>query len=164
MKFVEFLVFLCRIVYEHYRGTPYENEMMYLKLEKIIPKMLDVLYLQPLFLFGEEFEYKPMVKKAKVRKQKVVKEKDSSDDSSDSKPESEEEESSSEDDLGECIVLEEGKYKLSLPFFEKMKKEKIEKEERRRIRQEAADKKAAEKAEKEAKLLALAEQLEDDDI
>lgn len=44
----------------------------------------------------------------------MVKEKDSSDDSTDSKPESEEEESSSEDDLGECIVLEEGKYKLSM--------------------------------------------------
>ena len=42
MKYTEFLVFLCRIAYEHYRGTPYENEMLYLKLEKIIPKYLIV--------------------------------------------------------------------------------------------------------------------------
>lgn len=34
MKFVEFLVFLCRIAYENYQGTPYETEHMYLKLEK----------------------------------------------------------------------------------------------------------------------------------
>jgi len=115
MKYVEFLVFLCRIAYEHYRGSHYENEMMYLKLEKLIPKFLNVLNLQPIFLFYEEFEYKPMVKKAK--KVKIVKKKESSDDSSDSKPESEEEESSSEDDLGECIILEEGKYKLSLNFI-----------------------------------------------
>ena len=145
MKYVEFIVFLCRIAYEHYRGTPYENEMMYLKLEKILPKFLLVLNLQPVFLFYEEFEYKPHVKKAK--KVKVVKKKDSSDDSSDSKPESEEEEeSSSEDDLGECIVLEEGKFRLAPNFVQKMEKEKAEKAERRRLRAEAAAKKAEEKA------------------
>ena len=37
MKFVEFLVFLCRVSYQHYVNTPYENEMMYLKLEKTLP-------------------------------------------------------------------------------------------------------------------------------
>lgn len=63
MKFVEFAVFLCRIAFEHYRGSHYENEMMYLKLEKIIPKFLGVIFLDPIFLFGEDFEYKPMVKK-----------------------------------------------------------------------------------------------------
>jgi len=34
MRYTEFLVFLCRVAYEHYRGTHYENEMLYLKLEK----------------------------------------------------------------------------------------------------------------------------------
>lgn len=71
MVFVEFCVFLCRVTYEHYRGSPYENELMYLKLEKLLPKFLDVLYLTPIFLFGEEFEYKPMVKKNKKVAQKV---------------------------------------------------------------------------------------------
>ena len=75
--------------------------------------------------------------KNKNRKVKVVKKKDSSDDSSDSSKKSDEEEedqeeSSSEDDLGECVVLEEGKYKLSQAFSDKMARERIEKEERRK--------------------------------
>ena len=142
MKYVEFLIFLCRIAYEHYRGTPYENELMYLKLEKLIPKFLVVLNLQPLFLYGEEFEYKPQPKKAKKVKV-VVKKKESSDEAenSESKHESEEEEeSSSEDDLGECVLLEEGKYKLSQNFLLKMERDKIEKAERRKLKEEAAAK------------------------
>jgi hypothetical protein len=93
--------------------------MMYLKIEKLLPIILDAYHLTPVFLFNEEFEYKPMVKKNK-RKVKVQKKKNSSsDDSSDSsqKSEEEEEESSSEDDLGECVVLEEGKFKLSQGFI-----------------------------------------------
>lgn len=119
MKLVEFYVWICRICFEHYRNTPYENEMMYLKIEKLLPIILDAYHLTPVFLFNEEFEYKPMVKKNK-RKVKVQKKKNSSsDDSSDSsqKSEEEEEESSSEDDLGECVVLEEGKFKLSQGFI-----------------------------------------------
>lgn len=68
MKYHEFLVFLTRIAFEHYRNTPYENEMMYLKLEKMIPKFLYPLNLVPLFLFYEDFEYKPMVRRAKKRR------------------------------------------------------------------------------------------------
>jgi hypothetical protein len=73
MKFVEFLVFLCRCAFEHYNGTPYENEMMYLKLEKLLPQMLAPMNVSPLFLFYEDFEYKPMAKKGKKEK-KVKKE------------------------------------------------------------------------------------------
>lgn len=68
MKYYEFLVFLCRIAYEHYRGTPYENELMYLKMEKLLPKLLDPFNVVPVFLFYEEFEYKPMIRKAKKAK------------------------------------------------------------------------------------------------
>lgn len=66
-----------------------------------------------------------------------------SDDSSpDQKEESEEEEdSSSEDDLGECVVLEEGKYKLSANFVAKMEREKIEKAQRKAAKHEAKLKK-----------------------
>lgn len=71
MKFVEFLVFLCRVAFEHYRGTPYETEMMYLKLEKMIPVFLGPVNLSPLFLFYEEFEYKPQVRKPKKVKVRV---------------------------------------------------------------------------------------------
>lgn len=110
MKMVEFYVFICRIAFEHYRGTPYENEMMYLKLEKTVPKFLNFLQLDPVFLFNEEFEYKPAAKRKGGRRQKVVKQKDSSD--SESSEEEEEEESSSEEDLAECIVLQEGTFKL----------------------------------------------------
>lgn len=133
MKFTEFVVFLCRVAFEHYRGSHYENEMMYLKIEKLLPRYLSVIYAEPLFLYNEEFEYKPMVKKSK-KKKKQARKKDSSDDSDDSdtdKEDEEEEESSSEDDLGECIVLEEGKFKLALNFIQKMEREKIERAERR---------------------------------
>lgn len=68
MKYVEFLVFLARCSYQHYVNTPYENELMYLKLEKTLPVYLNVINLQPLFLFYEEFEYKPVVRKKKIRK------------------------------------------------------------------------------------------------
>jgi len=114
-------VFLCRIAYEHYRGTHYENEMMYLKLEKTIPMYLNVIGVNPLFLFYEDFEYKPPAKKAK--KVKVVKKNESSDSlskKSDEEEEEEEEDSSSEEDLGEQVILEEGKYKLSANFIAKM--------------------------------------------
>ena len=37
----------------------------------------------------------------------------------------------SEDDLGECVVLEEGKFKLSDNYVAKMKREQTEKEQRR---------------------------------
>jgi hypothetical protein len=65
MKLVEFQVFLCRVCFEHFRNTPYENELMYLKIEKLLPVILDAYFLSPTFLFHEEFEYKPMVKKGK---------------------------------------------------------------------------------------------------
>ena len=121
MKFVEFVVFLCRVCYEHYRGSPYENEMLYLKIEKLLPKFLAIMHLDPLFLFGEEFEYKPRAAKGKRVKKviEVVKKKESSDEvSSSEKPESDDEdESSSEDDLAECVLLEEGKFKLQAGFI-----------------------------------------------
>lgn len=131
MSFCEFLVFLCRVTYEHYRGSHFENEMMYLKLEKMLPQYLMIVNATPLFLFNEEFEYKPMVKKTKKRVP-IVRKKDTSSeeissDSDDNKDVEEDEESSSEDDLGECIVLEADKYKLSQAFVVKMAREKEEK-------------------------------------
>lgn len=33
----EFLVFICRITYEYYRKTPYHNEKMHLKVDKMLP-------------------------------------------------------------------------------------------------------------------------------
>ena len=153
MKLVEFYVWICRICFEHFRNTPYENEMMYLKIEKLLPIILYAYHLTPVFLFNEEFEYKPMVKKNK-RKVKVVKKKvnSSSDDSSESsQSEQDEEESSSEDDLGECVVLEEGKFKLSQGFIQKMQRERKEKAERREQREIDRAKKAAEKEADEKK-------------
>ena len=126
MKFVEFLVFLCRIAFEHYRNTPYESELMYLKLEKMIPVFLAPINLVPLFLFYEEFEYKPQAKKSKKVKVKAVTNSDNE------APESEvSDDSSDEDDLGECVMLEEGKLKLSAAYAIKMEKEKKEKYERK---------------------------------
>ena len=56
MKYVEFLVFLCRIAYEHYRKTPYHKELLYLKLDQCMGSFLAFLMLQPNFLFKEKFE------------------------------------------------------------------------------------------------------------
>ena len=154
MKFVEFLVFICRISYEHYRGTPYENEMMHLKIEHTLPLYCNVINAVPQFLFNEAFEYKPTVKKAKKAKVVIVKKKDSSDSGSGSETpkeeEEEEEDTSSEDDLGEVVVLEDGKFKLSQVYIDNLAKNKLEKAERRRVREENRAKKLEEKAAKEA--------------
>ncbi len=48
--------------------------------------------------------------------------------------------------MGECVVLEEGKFKLSQAFSDKMARERVEKEERRKQRLINAEKKAEEKA------------------
>ena len=56
MKYVEFLVFLCRVAHEHYNGSPYESELLYLKLDHLMPAFLAFLNLQPQFLFGEKFK------------------------------------------------------------------------------------------------------------
>ena len=45
MRYPEFLIFLCRIAYEHYRQTPYHNELMYLKIDKMMGTYLDILNL-----------------------------------------------------------------------------------------------------------------------
>ncbi len=65
--------------------------------------------------------------------------------------------------MGECIVLEEGKFRLAPNFVQKMEKEKAEKAERRRLRAEAAAKKAEEKAAAEAAKKAKLEALLDSD-
>jgi hypothetical protein len=99
MKFVEFLVFLCRCALGHYQDTPYANELMYLKLEKLIPQMLAPLNIQPLFLFYEDFEYIPVQKKYK----KVSKKKEMTINEGSQKTDEDEDEESedltSEDDL-----------------------------------------------------------------
>lgn len=56
MKYVEFLVFICRISFEHYQGGPYEKELLYLKLDHLMPALLAYLNLQPQFLFSEKFK------------------------------------------------------------------------------------------------------------
>ena len=56
MRFVEFIVFLCRISHQHYSKTKYKDELLYLKLEHLIPKYLEQFGLNPVFLFGEKFK------------------------------------------------------------------------------------------------------------
>ena len=58
MKFVEFIVFVCRIAHEHYNGSPYHNELLYLKLDHLMPSFLAYLSMSPAFLFGEKFSAK----------------------------------------------------------------------------------------------------------
>lgn len=56
MRFVEFIVFICRISHQHYSKTKYKDELLYLKLEHLIPKYLEQFGLNPVFLFGEKFK------------------------------------------------------------------------------------------------------------
>jgi len=53
----EFLVFMCRITHEHYKSTVYANELMYVKLEALLPAWLHPVYAAPVFGFKSEFEY-----------------------------------------------------------------------------------------------------------
>lgn len=75
MKFVEFLVFLCRISHEHYKTGIYKGESLYLKLDHLMPSFLTLLNLSPIFLFGEKFEADEKLerKRAKQRQAKLVK-------------------------------------------------------------------------------------------
>mmetsp|Transcript_4014 Transcript_4014/g.5331 ORF Transcript_4014/g.5331 Transcript_4014/m.5331 type:complete len:91 (-) Transcript_4014:600-872(-) len=47
MKYVEFIVFLCRISHEHYSKTIHAEELLYLKLDHLMPAYLAYLNLQP---------------------------------------------------------------------------------------------------------------------
>lgn len=70
MKYVEFLIFICRVTYEHYRNTPYHEELLYLKLDKLMPAFLAFMALQPTFLFNENFRSEEDQNKFKAKKQR----------------------------------------------------------------------------------------------
>ena len=53
----EFLVFMCRITYEHYKKTPYAQEAMHIKFEKMLPLWLAPVGQTAIFGFEEEFAY-----------------------------------------------------------------------------------------------------------
>lgn len=76
MRYVEFLVFLCRMSFEHYERASngiYSKELLYLKLDHLMPAFLAYLNLQPLFLFGEKFKFEEEEEKlrAKRKRQKL---------------------------------------------------------------------------------------------
>ena len=56
MKYVEFIVFVARISHQHFSKTKYADELMYLKLENLMPSILEPFGLSPAFLFGEKFK------------------------------------------------------------------------------------------------------------
>lgn len=49
MSYVEFIVFLCRISHGHYDGGPDQAELMYLKLDHLIPVFLGHIGLEPIW-------------------------------------------------------------------------------------------------------------------
>ena len=57
MSFVEFVVFICRICHEAYAGTPYHNEKLYIKIDKLMDALLAPNRLAPHFSFGDRFKY-----------------------------------------------------------------------------------------------------------
>ena len=40
MCYVEFVVFLCRISYAHYENTPHKKELLYKKIDHLLPAFL----------------------------------------------------------------------------------------------------------------------------
>jgi hypothetical protein len=77
---------MCRITYEFYKNTPYHNELMYLKLEKMLPKWLEPVRQAPLFYFDHEFAYDIRMAKKRERqcKRALGVESDNDDDDYDS--------------------------------------------------------------------------------
>ena len=68
MIFVEFLVFICRIAFEHYKSTVYKNEPLYLKLDHLMKYFLDYpLNLKPLFVFGEKFNHDEKIERKRMK-------------------------------------------------------------------------------------------------
>ena len=74
MKYVEFLVFLCRVTFEHYEKTEHNAEPFYNKLDHMMPKFLDHMRLEPVFTFGVLFaaELKQAVKQFIRAKKKYM--------------------------------------------------------------------------------------------
>jgi hypothetical protein len=70
MQPFEFNVFMCRITFEHYKGTPYKDEAMHLKFEKLLPVWLAPVHTEPLYTSGEDFAYDIKMAKKKERQRK----------------------------------------------------------------------------------------------
>ena len=68
MKFVEFVCFICRICEEHYKGTPFEKELLFLKIDKLMTPLLLAKDLDPLFLFNMKFKLEIKEDKIKLKK------------------------------------------------------------------------------------------------
>lgn len=56
MKYVEFLIFLCRITHEHYQKSPYKKEPLSNKLDHKIDDYLAFVHQEPIFKLGELFQ------------------------------------------------------------------------------------------------------------
>jgi len=61
------LVFICRITHEHYKSTPYKDELLHIKLDKMLPTWLSPIFETPLYTIGCQFEY-DIKKKKKVER------------------------------------------------------------------------------------------------
>jgi len=68
MKFVEFMVFICRICHQHYEGTKYAEEQLHLKISKLMPALLSPLNLEPAYVFDEKFKIDADKDKKKMRR------------------------------------------------------------------------------------------------
>ena len=55
MSYVEFLGFLCRVTHEHYETTEHKGELLYKKLDHMLPKYLNYVRIDPGFLFNDKF-------------------------------------------------------------------------------------------------------------
>jgi hypothetical protein len=56
MQLGEFLSFMCRVSHELCKDTPYANELLYLKLDKMLPIWLESVNKPPTFTFDHDFD------------------------------------------------------------------------------------------------------------
>ena len=52
LSYPEFVYFFCRITDVHFTNTIYEEEEFYIKLDNLLPELLDPLDLKPVFRYG----------------------------------------------------------------------------------------------------------------
>jgi hypothetical protein len=66
----EFITFICRVTYEHYRNTDYHEEKMHIKLDKMLAVWLAPIGALPTFNFHEDFEFEKRVARKTLKMQK----------------------------------------------------------------------------------------------
>jgi hypothetical protein len=71
MKYVEFIVFICRVCHEHYeKKADYKSELLHLKIDHLMPNLLEPNKLQRMFTFDEKFEVDKLKEQRRLKRRR----------------------------------------------------------------------------------------------